>query len=115
MRSLIGQVWSIADNPLFIAAQAEKSTLAIENVADNSYLSDNPIIQDKVARGGIHSWLMVSIRYQGTLLGMLELHYGGDINFNFQWKSEDIALVEAVATSAGAALTQASAYNHLES
>ena len=113
MRSLIGQVWSIADNPLFIAAQAQKSTLAIENVADNSYLSDNPIIQDKVARGGIHSWLMVSIRYQGTLVGMLELHYGGDINVNFQWKSEDIALIEAVATSAGAALTQASAYNHL--
>jgi signal transduction histidine kinase len=111
MNSLIGQMWSIADNPLFIVAQAQKSTLVIEDVVSNSYLSENPIVQDKIARAKIHSWLMVSIRYQGQLLGMLELHYGG--NGNFHWKPEDIALVEAVATSAGAALTQASAYNNL--
>ncbi len=111
MTSLMGQKWSIANNPLFIAAQAQKSTLAIENIPNNSYLQDNPLIKAQITRGGIHSWLMVSIRYQGTLLGMLELHYGG--SKNFQWKSEDIALVEAVATSAGAALTQASAYSNL--
>jgi signal transduction histidine kinase/DICT domain-containing protein len=111
MNSLIGQVWSIADNPLFIVAQAQKSTLVIEDVISNSYLSENPIVQDKIARAKIHSWLMVSIRYQGQLLGMLELHYGG--NGNFRWTTEDIALVEAVATSAGAALTQASAYTNL--
>ena len=109
--SLIGQMWSIADNPLFIVAQAQKSTLAIDDVTNNSYLNQNPIIFDKITRAGIRSWLMVSIRYQGTLLGMLELHYGG--SGYFQWKSEDIALVEAVATSAGAALTQASAYTNL--
>jgi signal transduction histidine kinase/DICT domain-containing protein len=111
MNSLIGQTWSIADNPLFIVAQAQKSTLVIEDVASNSYLSENPIVQDKIARAKIHSWLMVSIRYQGQLLGMLELHYGR--NGNFGWKSEDIALVEAVATSAAAALTQASAYTNI--
>ncbi len=111
MKSLIGQKWSIADNPLFIAAQAQKSTLAIEDVASNPYLNENSILKEKIARAGIHSWLMVSIRYQGRLLGMLELHYGG--NKDFQWKSEDVALVEAIATSAGAALTQASAYTNL--
>ena len=111
MTSLVGQMWSIAQNPLFIAAQAQKSTLAIENVANNPYLYENPIIKDKVTRGKIHSWLMVSIRYQGQLLGMLELHYGGEKNF--QWKSDDIALVEAVSTSAGAALTQAKVYTDL--
>ncbi|MCC0176623.1 GAF domain-containing protein [Waterburya agarophytonicola K14] len=111
LNSLVGQMWSIAENPLFIAAQAQKSTLAIEDVASNSYLTENPIVKDKIARGRIHSWLMVSIRYQGKLLGMLELHYGG--NKNFPWKSDDIALVEAVSTSAGAALTQANAYTHL--
>ena len=111
MKSLKGQNWSIAENPLFIAAQAQKSTLAIENVAENLYLTDNPIIKDKIQRGAIHSWLMVSIRYQGKLLGMLELHYGGEKNF--QWKPDDIALVEAVSTSAGAALTQANAYTDL--
>ena len=111
MNSLVGQTWSIAQNPLFVAAQAQKSTLAIENVAQNSYLSDNPTIEDKIVRGNIRSWLMVSIRYQGQLLGMLELHYGGEKNF--RWKPDDIALVEAVSTSAGAALTQARAYTNL--
>lgn len=111
MISLIGQKWSIADNPLFIVAQAQKSTLVIEDVINNSYLSENPIVQDQITRAGIHSWLMVAIRYQGQLLGMLELHYGG--SGHFEWRSEDIALVEAVAISAGAALTQASAYTNL--
>ena len=111
MSSLIGQMWSIVDNPLFIVAQAQKSSLVIEDVTNNSYLNKNLTIKDKIVRAGISSWLMVSIRYQGKLLGMLELHYGG--GENFQWRAEDIALVEAVATSAGAALTQASAYNNL--
>jgi signal transduction histidine kinase/DICT domain-containing protein len=111
MTSLVGQMWSIAGNPLFIAAQAQKSTLAIENVTTNPYLYENSVIRHKITRAGIHSWLMVSIRYQGKLLGMLELHYGGEQNF--QWKSDDIDLVEAVSTSAGAALTQASAYTNL--
>ena len=111
MTSLIGQQWSIANNPLFIAAQAQKSTLVVEDVSTNAYLTENPVIKDKIDRAGIHSWLMVSIRYQGQLLGMLELHYGGDRNF--QWKVEDISLVEAVTVSAGAALTQASAYTNL--
>jgi len=111
LKSLIGHKWSIVNNPLFIAAQAQKSTLAIEDVASNPYLNENSILKEKITRAKIHSWLMVSIRYQGKLLGMLELHYGGD--HDFQWKPEDISLVEAIATSAGAALTQASAYTNL--
>lgn len=111
MTSLLGETWLIADNPLFIAAQAQRSTLVIDDVTNNSYLTDNPILRDKIRRAGIESWLMVSIRYQGTLLGMLELHRG--VKDNFAGQPEDIALVEAVANSAGAALTQASAYNNL--
>ncbi len=110
MSSLVGETWLIADNPLFITAQAQRSTLVIDDVASNTYLNDNQILKDKIRRAAIKSWLMVSIRYQGTLLGMLELH---GAKANFEWKPEDIALVEAVATSAGAALTQASAYNNL--
>ena len=111
MASLIGEKWSIADNPLFIAAQAQKSSLVFEDVTNNSYLNKNPILKDKIARAGINSWLIVSIRYHGKLMGMLELHYGGEDNF--KWQSEDMALIEAVATSAGAALTQAGAYTNL--
>ncbi|MGD1917764.1 MAG: ATP-binding protein, partial [Pleurocapsa sp.] len=111
MASLMGETWLVADNPLFISAQAQRTSLIIDDVASNVYLNNNQILREKITRSGIKSWLMVSIRYQGILLGMLELHYGE--SRNFQWRQEDISLIEAVATSAGAALTQASAYNNL--
>jgi signal transduction histidine kinase/DICT domain-containing protein len=111
MASLLGEKWSIANNPLFIAAQAQESTLVFHHVAKNSYLNDNPILKDKITRGRIHSWLMVSLRYHGKLMGMLELHYG--VQDNFKWKPEDCSLIEAIATSAGAALTQAEAHTNL--
>lgn len=111
MKSLVGQKWSIVDNPLFVAAQAQRSTLIIEDVTNNSYLNENSTIKDKIAKANIRSWLMASIRYQGVLLGMIELHYGGENNF--QWQPEDIALLEAVATTTGAALTQATAYDRV--
>ncbi|MDJ0744264.1 MAG: DICT sensory domain-containing protein [Xenococcaceae cyanobacterium MO_167.B27] len=111
MPSLLGQQWSVVDNPIFLVAQTQDSALVINDVANNVYLQENPILKEKIKRAAIDSWLMVSIRYQETLLGVLELHYGG--TGQFQWQSEDVALVEAVASSAGVALTQASAYNNL--
>ncbi|MEL6493675.1 MAG: ATP-binding protein [Cyanobacteria bacterium J06623_7] len=110
MMPLAGETWSVAENPLFISAQAQRTSLIIDDVAGNAYLNRNPILRDKIGRSGIGSWLMVSIRYQGSLLGMLELHCSAS---KFQWRQEDIKLIEAVATSAGTALTQASAYNNL--
>lgn len=111
MPSLTGQKWSVVDNPIFIVAQTQDSALVINDVADNVYLQENPILREKIKRAAIDSWLMVSIRYRETLLGVLELHHSGIEKF--QWQPEDIALVEAVAHSAGTALTQASAYNNL--
>lgn len=111
MPSLLGQKWSVVDNPIFIVAQTQKEALVINNAAENIYLQQNPILKEKIERAAIDSWLMISIRYQETLLGVLELHYGG--TGQFQWQSEDIALVEAVANSAGVALTQASTYTNL--
>lgn len=109
MPSLVGQQWSVVDNPLFIVAQTQDSALVIDDVAENVYLLENPILKEKIKRGTINSWLMVSIRYQKTLLGILELHHSGLANF----QPEDVALVEAVANSTGTALTQGSAYNNL--
>lgn len=111
MDSLRGQQWLIAENPLFIVAQANRSTLVVDDVTDNSYLNNNSILQNQIRLVGIRSWLIVAIRYQGQLLGMLELHYGG--KSSFRWQPEDTALVEGVANSAGAALTQANAYTNL--
>lgn len=111
MKSLSGQRWSVADNPVFIVAQTQDSALVINDVADNVYLQENYTLKEKIARAGIDSWLMVPIRYQNSLLGILELHYSGTASS--PWHSEDIALVEAVANNAGVALTQASAYTNL--
>jgi transcriptional regulator with GAF, ATPase, and Fis domain len=93
MVSLMGEKWSIANNPLFIAvfiavfiaAQAQESTLVFNHVAKNSYLNDNPTLKDKIARRGIYSWLLVSLITQGKLVGMLKLHHGVKDNFdNFE-------------------------------
>jgi signal transduction histidine kinase/DICT domain-containing protein len=111
MPSLVGQKWSVAENPIFIVAQTQDSALVLNDVTDNIYLQKNPILKEKIERAAIKSWLMISIRDRGMLLGMLELHYGGV--GQFQWQAEDIALLEAVAYSAGVALTQASAYTKL--
>lgn len=110
MPSLLGQQWSLVDNPVFIIAQTQDSALVMNDVADNVYLQENHILRENIQRAAINSWLMISIRYQENLLGGLELHYGGTGQL---WQSEDIALVEAVASSAGVALTQASAYTNL--
>jgi signal transduction histidine kinase/DICT domain-containing protein len=111
MPSLLGQKWAVADNPIFIVAQTQDSALVINDVTDNIYLQGNPILKEKIERAAISSWLMVAIRDRGKLLGMLELHYGG--KGQFQWQAEDISLIEALANSAGVALTQARAYTKL--
>ena len=111
MPSLLGQSWLISNNPIFIVAQTQDSAIVINNVTDNVYIQENSILKEKIERAAIDSWLMVSIRYQKNLLGILELHHSGIQKF--KWQPEDINLVEAVANSAGTALTQASAYKNL--
>ncbi|RMF24939.1 MAG: sensor histidine kinase, partial [Cyanobacteria bacterium J083] len=60
----------------------------------------------------IFSWLLVPVVYQGKLLGMLELHHCGPEHTT--WKTEDINLVNAIATQVGVALIQAEAYANLQ-
>ena len=111
MISLLGNQWLLTSNPLFVAAQATNSALAINNVADNIYIQKNKFLTEKINQAQIRSWLLVPIRYQDNLLGMLEIHYGGEINY--KWQSEDIALLEAVSLNVGVAIAQASAYTDL--
>lgn len=111
MPSLLGKTWEISKNPLFVAAQASNSPLAIDNLAQNNYLQNDSYLQQTIQQAAIRAWLLVPIRYQGKLLGMLELHYGGAETY--QWYKEDIALVVAIATQVGVALAQASAYHEL--
>lgn len=111
MPSLLGQTWLFAQNSLFLAAQASNSPLAIDDVKQNNYLQNDSYLKKIIKKAAIRGWLLVPIRYQGRLLGMLELHYGGEEAY--QWQKEDIALVEAIATQVGVALAQASAYHEL--
>lgn len=111
MTSLLGDQWLLTDNPLFIAAQATNSALAINNVENNSYIQKNEFLTTKINQAQIRSWLLVPIRYQDNLLGMLEIHYGG--TNDYKWQAEDIALVEAVSINVGVAIAQASAYTDL--
>ena len=111
MPSLLGKKWLVTKNPLFLAAQASNSPLAIDDVQQNNYLQEDRQIKQIIQQAAIRAWLLVPIRYQGILLGMLELHYGG--KEVYQWHKEDIALVEAIATQVGVALTQGSAYHDL--
>jgi DICT domain-containing protein/signal transduction histidine kinase len=111
MLSLKGEIWSLADNPLFVAVQAQDKAIAINDVADNPYLQENAVLKSKIERASIRSWLLVPIRDRDSLLGMLELHYGG--LEPYRWQEEDISVVEAIATQAGVALTQAQSYTNL--
>ncbi|AOW99846.1 histidine kinase [Moorena producens PAL-8-15-08-1] len=109
--SLTGQMWSLADNPLIQVALAQERAIAIADVTGAPNLHNNPALRTTIERWQIRSWLLVPIHYQGTLLGMLELHHGG--SEPYRWLEDDIDLVEAIATQAGVALNQAQAYTDL--
>jgi len=109
--SLRGQTWSLADNPLIQVALAQEQAIAIANT-DTSNLQNNPVFQTSTQRGQISSWLLVPICHQDTLLGMIELHYGG--SEPDKWSEDDISVVKAIATQVGAALTQAQTYAQSE-
>ncbi len=111
MSSLKGQSWSLIDNPLFVAVQAQDRALAVDDISQNSYLLENSPLKAQIEQAQILAWLLVPVRYRGTLLGMIELHYGG--SQPYRWQSEDITLLEAIATQIGVALTQAQAYANL--
>ncbi len=111
MSSLKGQCWSVSDDPLFVVAQSQDRAITINDITETPYYQENAVLKLKIEKAGIRSWLLAPIRYQGTLVGMLELHDGG--TEPYQWREDDITLVEAIAIQAGAALSQAQAYTDM--
>ncbi|MGK7929940.1 MAG: DICT sensory domain-containing protein [Microcystaceae cyanobacterium] len=113
--SLQGQTWPLRHNPLFQEVSELRDALSIEDV-----LSDPRILGKKkedsletlVRSCSISSWLLVPILYQGRLLGMVELHHCEQVPIS--WKTDDISLVNAIATQVGVALIQAEAYASLQ-
>ncbi len=113
LTSLQGTPWPISTNPLLSIALAQERAIAIADVFEVQHLRQDKEFAAKLEQWQIHSWLIAPIRHQGELLGVLELHHGGPLVY--QWHENDIALVEAIAAQAGVALTQAQAYSDSES
>lgn len=117
--SLKGQAWPLKNNPLFQEVVALRDALKIDNAHSDPRIAQTPTaesesasLQSLIKSCSIVSLLLVPILYQGKLLGMVELHHCDAVPLT--WKSEDVALVDAVATQIGVALIQAEAYASLQ-
>lgn len=119
IKSVKGQRWQLANNPLFEEAIATTETISVNNTLEDERLSriawergTGEFLQNLIQNYSISSWLLVPIFYQGKLLGVMELHHCA--REPITWKADDIALVDAIATQVGVALIQAEAYADLE-
>ncbi len=104
--SLLGQVWNLADNPLFQAVVQNQESTALAEV-------DLPKTwQRKLGKLGITDWLIVPVIHQNRILGIIELHRNEESPL--PWSDETISLVEEIATQIGSTLIQAESYANLE-
>lgn len=110
--SLRGEIWSLANHPLFEVALAQDRAVAIADTTQDLGLRAYPELSTQLQRFSIRSCLVVPIRYQESWWGILEIHYSGVEPLI--WSDSDQALVEAIATQVGVALIQAQAYRNLE-
>lgn len=112
MPSLKGEPWPLGNNPLIAVALSQDRAIAISDVSQAPSLKQSLTLSSQVKRCKINAWLMAPIPYQGKILGMLELHYGGPAPY--EWLKNDVDLVEAIAAQAGVALTQAQTFTETE-
>ncbi|MGK7945130.1 MAG: DICT sensory domain-containing protein [Microcystaceae cyanobacterium] len=113
--SVRGQTWPLQNNPLFQEVIEVRDALSIENVETDPRIegeNKGNFFKKLVNSCSICSWLLVPILYQGRLLGMVELHHCDQVPIS--WKTDDIGLVNAIATQVGVALIQAEAYASLQ-
>ncbi|MCC0176230.1 GAF domain-containing protein [Waterburya agarophytonicola K14] len=119
IKSVRGQQWQLANNPLFEEAIATTETIRVDNTLEDERITKlalekgtHKFFQNLIQNYSISSWLLVPIFYHGKLLGVLELHHCEAEPI--PWKKHDVALVDAIATQVGVALIQAEAYADLE-
>ena len=119
IKSLKGQKWQLANNPLFEEAIATTETVSVDNTLEDQRLTTvawekgtGEFFQNLIQNYSLCSCLLVPIFYHGKLLGVMELHHCDQEPI--AWKPDDIALVDAIAIQVGVALIQAEAYADLE-
>lgn len=109
--SLTGHHWPLKTNPLFQEVVQNRERVYAASATTDPRLHDLGM-QKLLKRWNISAWLMVPVLYQNQLVGMVELHYGG--NCSDLWKEDELTLVDAIATQVGIGLIQAEAYANLE-
>jgi DICT domain-containing protein/signal transduction histidine kinase len=119
IKSVKGQKWQLANNPLFEEAIATTETVSVDNTLEDKRLTTiawergtGEFFQNLIQNYSISACLLVPIFYHSKLLGVMELHHCA--KEPIAWKPDDIALVDAIATQVGVALIQAEAYADLE-
>ncbi|MBE9166136.1 GAF domain-containing protein [Pleurocapsales cyanobacterium LEGE 06147] len=119
INSIKGRSWQLEENPLFKEVVELREALSIDHTNKDPRINQQSrskekeqYLQNLVQNCSIFSWLLVPVLYKDRLLGMVELHHCEPVPI--VWKSEDVALVDAVATQIGVALIQAEAYANLE-
>jgi DICT domain-containing protein/signal transduction histidine kinase len=118
--SMAGQTLPLQqDNPLFQEVLKRRERVYVANTQTDKRLTktakqtaSGASLKRLFKQYSITSLLMVPVLYQGRLLGMVELHNCGEMSH--EWKDDDLALVDAIATQVGVALIQAEAYANLE-
>jgi DICT domain-containing protein/signal transduction histidine kinase len=119
IKSVKGQKWQLANNPLFEEAIATTETVSVDNTLEDERLTTlawekgtGEFFANLIQNYSISSCLLVPIFYHSKLLGVMELHHCA--KEPIAWKADDIALVDAIAIQVGVALIQAEAYADLE-
>lgn len=112
LQSLVGKNWDLYHNPVFQTVAQSLEPRYLEDTQTAVPFSQNKYFQAMLQEHNIRTWLMVPLIHQGSLVGVLELHF---CQPNLEVVStHNIELVEAVAAQIGIALIQAEAYAHLE-
>ncbi len=112
LASLVGKSWALEHNPVFQTVAQSLEPCYLEDTQTAEPFCQNDYFQTLIKDHNIGTWLMVPLIHQGSLVGMLELHFcqpNPEIGSN-----HNIELVEAVAAQVGIALIQAEAYANLE-
>lgn len=107
--SLLKQDWPLLDGEALKAAAQCQSIVCITDTREEQQPA---LVQALAEQFSISSWAIVPVRYRDKLLGAIELHHCGSLPR--LWSSDELGLMEAVATQLGAALMQAQTYADLE-
>ncbi len=111
--SLREREWPLAQHPLYQTVVKTREPLTYIHGAKDPPIDDVSALEPLMNQGNISGFLLVPLIYQDRLLGVIELHQCQPEPV--AWNSQDLRLVEAVATQLSVAVIQAEAYANLES